>query len=91
MLMYSNYKEEDMKKVSIASINFLYKQLRDLLMTYEKKILISSDEERDALNKLKFIVMMLEQGRYDQLITDPYYVIDFTDDKDDYLPDYYPL
>ena len=61
MLMYSNYKEDDMKKVSIASINFLYKQLRDLLITYEKKILISSDEERDALDKLKFIVMMLDQ------------------------------
>ena len=91
MLMYSNYQETDMEKVSISSINFLLKQLKDLITVYEKKILLCTDEEKDALNKLKYIAEMMDQNRYNELITDPYYVIDFTDDGDGYLPDYYPL
>ena len=91
MLIYSDNETTEMKKVALSSVNFLSQQLNEFLAIYEKNILIQDDETRNSLEYLKFIAEMLNLGRYNELIVDPYYVIDFTDDRDNCLPGYYPI
>jgi len=90
MYIYSDYHPEGMKKVSLGSVRFLATQLDEFVTLYEKKILLTTPEEKEAFAQLKIISQLLNDERFDQLITDPKYVIDFAD-NDDYLPEYYPL
>ena len=90
--LYTDYKDEGIQKVSLGSVRFLASQLSELLLVYEKKVYIAPEDvkAKEALIKLKYISQLLNDERFDQLIADPNYVIDFTDNED-YLPDYFPL
>ena len=81
---------DNLKKISLGSIKYLTKQLHDFVETYEKYILMNN-EEKKIFEELKKISYLLDHQRYDVLIALPQYVIDFTDDNNDYLPDYYPI
>lgn len=85
------YFNNDIPKLSLGSIKFLTSQLNEFLAIYEKKILITSQEQRDTIERLKRILEILKSERYDQLISDPGWVIDYADDNEEYLPDYYPV
>lgn len=90
MYIYSDYHPEGIEKVSLGAVRFLTTQLDEFVTLYEKKILLKTPEEKEALAQLKIISQLLSDERFDQLITDPKYVIDFSDNED-YLPSYYPL
>ena len=90
MYIYSDYHPEGIEKVSLGSVRFLATQLDELVTLYEKKILLKTPEQKQALEQLKIISKLLINEQYDQVITDPGYVIDFDNDED-YLPEYYPL
>ena len=90
MNIYSDYNESFIK-VSMSSIRFLTEQLGVFIAIYEKKILIQSEEDRLKLEQLKTIHQLLKSGRFDMLISNPSYVIDFNVDSDEYLPSYYPI
>lgn len=81
---------DNSKKISLGSIKYLTKQLHDFVEAYEKYILMNN-EEKKIFEELKKISYLLDHQRYDVLIALPQYVIDFTDDNNDYLPDYYPI
>ena len=89
-IIYS-YNPEKIVKVSISSIKYLTTQLSDFLEIYGKKVLMLSDEEREAYNRLIIISNLLKEKRYGELFVNPYFVVDFDDDNDDYLPEYLPL
>lgn len=88
MYIYSYNKE--IPKISLGSIKFLTSQLEGFISLYEKKVLITSQEQRDKLDQLKRILVLLQTGQYNQLMTNPYMIIDFMDDNEEYLPKYYP-
>lgn len=88
-IIYS-YNPEKIIKVSISSIKYLTTQLSDFLEIYGKKVLMN-EEEKESYNKLVIIVNLLKEKRYDELFVNPYFVIDFNDDTDNYLPEYLPL
>lgn len=88
-IIYS-YNPEKIIKVSISSIKYLTTQLSDFLELYGKKVLMN-EEEKESYNKLVIIVNLLKEKRYDELFVNPYFVIDFNDDTDNYLPEYLPL
>ncbi len=81
----------EIPKVSLGSIKFLTKQLEEFINLYEKKIYITNDEDKKRLEDLKRILLILKSERYDQLINNPGRIIDYSDDNEEYLPDYYPL
>ena len=89
-IIYS-YNPEKINKVSISAIKYLTTQLSDFLELYGKRVLMMSDREREAYNRLVIISNLLKEKRYDELFVNPYFVIDFDDDSDDYLPEYLPL
>jgi hypothetical protein len=92
MLLYEYLiNTDDIKKVSLGSIRYLTTQLEMFVALYEKNILVINQEEVNIINQLKQIVILLKEGRYGELINNPELLIDFTDDNEDYLPDYYPL
>jgi len=89
--MYGDFQENKEIKLSLGSIKYLTRQLHDFVRTYEKDILITDPEIKAKFEKLKEISELLDRQRYDVLISDPSYVIDFNDDNEDYLPSYYPI
>jgi hypothetical protein len=92
MLLYEYLiNTDDIKKVSLGSIRYLTSQLEMFVALYEKNILVINQEEVNIINQLKQIVILLKEGRYGELINNPELLIDFTDDNEDYLPNYYPL
>ena len=92
MLLYEYLiNTDDIKKVSLGSIKYLTSQLEMFVALYEKNILVINQEEVNIINQLKQIVILLKEGRYGELINNPELLIDFTDDNEDYLPNYYPL
>ena len=92
MYLYGLFDNEDVsKKVSISSIKYLSSQLDAFLKIYENNVMIENDEDRQTIERLKRISELLKDGRYDQLIADPTFTIDFNDNNDDYLPDYFPI
>ena len=78
-------------KVSLSSIKFLAEQLDKFVKTYEREVVINDPTDRKTLERLKMISSLLNQQRYDQLILDPNFVIDFNNDADGYLPEYFPF
>jgi hypothetical protein len=90
MYLYSDY-NNDFVKVSMSSIRYLTEQLGLFLSVYEKKILLVTDEDKENFRKFKYLYGLLKTGQFDQLMTNPSYVIDFRNDVEDYLPGYYPL
>ena len=90
MLLYTLPDPNSFRKVSLGSIKFLTKQLNDFVETYEKKVLIQTPEDLRAFNRLKTISKLLNEGKYEMLITNPYLYIDFEADDDDYIPHYFP-
>ena len=90
MHIYSN-NDETFVKVSMSSIKYLTYQLGVFLAIYEKKILLVTEEDRENFNQLKQLYQLLKEGRFDELISNPSYVIDFKVDDDEYLPRYYPI
>ena len=90
MYVYS-YCDEEFVKVSMSSIRFLTEQLGNFIAVYEKKILLVSDEDKEKFNRLKEIYSMLRNQRYDLLMNNPSYVINFEIDDEEYLPGYYPI
>ena len=90
MYVYS-YCDDEFVKVSMSSIRFLTEQLGNFIAVYEKKILLVSDEDKEKFNRLKEIYSMLKNQRYDLLINNPSYVINFEIDDEEYLPGYYPI
>lgn len=92
MYLYGYYDNEDNKqKVSLGAVKYLSEQLDRFLKIYEKDIFIEDVEDRECLEQLKRISESLKNQRYHELIVDPQYVIDFNDNDEDYLPDYFPL
>jgi hypothetical protein len=85
------YFNNDIPKVSLGSIHFLTSQLEEFISLYEKKILITEQEDRDRLDQLKKILSILKSERYDLLMNNPGYVIDYADNNEEYLPSYFPL
>lgn len=83
-------KENPSSKISLGSIKYLTKQLHDFIEVYEKCILMTN-EEKATFAELKQISELLDHQRYDLLIALPQYVIDFNDDNEDYLPEYFPI
>lgn len=83
------YSGQTLPKISINAIQYLAKQLDSLIKLYDKNILISNVEDFNKLNQLRKISNILNEGRYDLLITSPYEIIDFSDPKEDYCPEYY--
>lgn len=81
----------DIQKISLGSIKFLTSQLEEFINTYEKNILIKTEDDRNRLNSLKEILRLLKAERYDMLMNDPGRIIDYADDNEEYLPSYYPL
>ena len=92
MLMYEYFIEPDkINKISLRALKYLAQELSIFLSFYEKDILLVSQEEIDAINRLKQLSQILNAGQYNLLINNPELVIDFTDNSDnDYLPEYYP-
>lgn len=90
MYVYS-YCDEEFVKVSMSSIRFLTEQLGNFIAVYEKKILLVSDEDKEKFNRLKEIYSMLRNQRYDLLMNNPSYVINFEIDDEEYLPGYYSI
>jgi hypothetical protein len=90
MYLYGYFDNKPPEKVSLGAIKFLTNQLDDFVKLYESDVLITEQDDRDVLNKLKTIRDLLKAQRYDMLITDPNYIIDFNDDNEEYLPKYYP-
>lgn len=91
MYLYGYYDNDNKEKVSLGAVKYLSEQLERFLKIYEKDVFIEDAEDRKCLEQLKLISQALKDQRYYELITDPQYVIDFNDDDDDYLPDYFPL
>lgn len=85
------YHDDSFVKVSMSSIRYLTEQLGIFLSVYEKKILLTTDKDKETFEKLKEIHMLLKNQRYDRLITNPSYVINFNVDDEDYLPGYFPI
>ena len=85
------YFNNDIPKVSLGSIHFLTSQLEEFISLYEKKILITEQEDRDRLDQLKKILSILKAERYDLLMNNPGYVIGYADNNEEYLPSYFPL
>lgn len=90
MYLYAYY-TQDIPKISLGSIKYLTHQLEEFIKIYEKKVYISNEADKQRLEDLKKILMILKSERYDMLITDPGRIIDYSDDNEDYLPEYYPL
>lgn len=90
MYLYGYFNDE-IPKVSLGSIKFLTSQLNEFLAIYEKKVLIDDPEIRENVERLKQILTLLKQQRYNELIAEPNLVIDFNDDNEEYLPEYYPI
>ena len=82
---------EDIPKVSLGSIKYLTTQLSDFLELYGKKILITSEDEAEAYRRLCILANLLKEKRYGELFNYPYFIIDFDDDPENYLPEYLPL
>ena len=90
MYIYGDFNDTFIK-VSMSSIRYLTEQLGMFLAVYEKKILLVTDEDKENFRQLKHLYELLKDGRFDQLISNPTYVIDFKNDNEEYLPEYYPL
>ena len=90
MYIYGDY-DNTFIKVSMSSIRYLTEQLGFFISVYEKKILLVTDEDKENFRKLKEIYELLKYQRFDQLITNPTYVIDFRNDSEEYIPKYYPI
>jgi hypothetical protein len=92
MLLYEYFIEPDkIEKVSLRALKFMSQELETFLSFYEKDILLVSQDEMDALNRLKKLSELLKTGQYDKLMNNPELMIDFSDnDETSYLPDYYP-
>lgn len=90
MYLYGYFNDE-IPKVSLGSIKFLTSQLSELLAIYEKKVLIDDPRVRESIERLKQILILLKQQEYSELIAEPGMVIDFNDDNEEYLPEYYPI
>lgn len=91
MYIYGYFQNEETPKVSLSAVKYLSEQLEKFLLIYEKEVLIDDEEDRKRIEQLKNISMLLKQGRYHELIVDPYSVIDFQNDDDDYIPKYAPI
>lgn len=92
MLMYEYFiNADDIKKISLGSIKYMTNQLDMFLSLYEKNILVISKEEVEIINKLKQVVQILKEGRFNELINNPDLMIDFMDDDEDYYPKYVPF
>lgn len=85
------YHDDSFVKVSMSSIRYLTEQLGIFLSVYEKKILLTTDKDKETFERLKEIHMLLKNQRYDCLITNPSYVINFNVDNEDYIPSYFPI
>lgn len=90
MYIYGDY-DNTFIKVSMSSIRYLTEQLGFFISVYEKKILLVTDEDKENFRKLKEIYELLKYQRFDQLIANPTYVIDFQNDSEEYIPKYYPI
>ena len=90
MILYIPKDPSNIRKVSLGSIKFLAKQLKDFVETYEKNILINTEEDLKNFEQLKYISKLLNAGEYDKLIEYPQLFIDFDDDNEEYIPEYYP-
>lgn len=91
MYMYGYFNDPKIQKISLGSIKYLTRQLNEFVSTYEKKVLIEDEEVKTKFERLKTIASLLNQQRFSELISDPMAVIDFNDDDEDYLPEWYPL
>jgi hypothetical protein len=92
MLLYEYFIEPDkINKISLRALKYFAQELSLFLSFYEKDILLVSQDEIDAFNRLKRLSQILNAGQYNLLVNNPELVIDFSDNSDnDYLPDYYP-
>lgn len=92
MLLYEYFIEPDkIDKISLRALKYFAQELSLFLSFYEKDILLVSQDEIDAFNRLKRLSQILNAGQYNLLVNNPELVIDFSDNSDnDYLPDYYP-
>lgn len=90
MILHTQSDPNKIHKISLGAIKFLTKQLNDFVETYEKNILITSEEDLKKFEKLKNISKLLNEGQYDLLITYPNMFIDFNDDNEEYIPEYFP-
>lgn len=91
MYMYGYFNDPEIQKIPLGSIKYLTRQLNEFISIYEKKVLIEDEETKEKFERLKTIASLLNQQRFGELITDPMAVIDFNDDDEDYLPEWYPL
>ena len=90
MMLYTDMDQKNTPKISLGAVKFLAKQLKEFIELYEKKILLQTPEEIEKFNKLKEISRLLNNEDYHLLIADPFRYIDFTDDDEEYLPDWFP-